>query len=373
MILNFVLQGTDETAWRVTYVTDGEEEQTKEFTGRMVTINGLTVGKTYTFRLEPMTQIYVIGNDTIEHTASKLIYAEDLKILGFEGGKLNAGWKAPEGISVESWTVRYYDDAGFDTTLTVTEPNIAIDGLNMESAYTLDVNATGMSLGKRVFVSAGSVTVSELKMDDSVSGQLTVNWSYEGPQVEEGWMLLYTINGGETQVVHCTNNTSAVIPALIPGGKYEISVQPPFGATVFGGKGSYTAPGGTDFNDYNTKSDRITLRMCATPKGAGWHWYNLWEKDFTTEFKIGQKASFVTHVEGNYKHSDDVIDVLFVIKDSTGTPMSIDRSNRPWSGMFTEGYGELDMPTMPANPGTYTVDIYFNSAYVASQAFTVTK
>ncbi len=373
VILSFVLQGDDETAWRVKYSTDGEEEQTKEFTGRMVTINGLTVGKTYTFRLEPVAQIYVVGSDTIEHTASKLIFCDDLKILGFEGGKLNASWKVPEGINVESWTVRCYDDAGYDSTFTVTEPSISITDLNMESAYTLDVNVTGMSLGKRVFVSAGSVTVSELKIDDSAAGQLTVSWTYEGPQVDEGWMLLYTVNGGETQVVHCTNSTSAVIPALIPGGVYEISVQPPYGATVFGGKDTYTAPGGGTFADYGTKAANITFRMCPTPKNTGWHWYSLWEKDFTTEFKVGQKASFVTHVEGNYKHSDDVIDVLFVIKDSAGTPMSMERSSRPWSGMFTEGYGELDMPTMPAVAGAYTVDIYFNNAFVLTQAFTVAE
>lgn len=373
VILSFVLQGTDETAWRIHYTADGEEEQTKEFTGRMVTINGLTVGKTYTFRLEPVAQIYVVGNDTIEHTASKLIFCEDLKILGFENGNLGASWKAPEGITVESWTVRCYDDAGYDNTFTVTEPSISITGLSMDAAYTLDVNVTGMSVGKRVFVSAGSVTVSDLKFDDSVSGQLTVSWSYEGPQVEEGWMLLYTINGGETQVVHCTNSTNAVIPSLIPGGEYAFSVQPPYGATVFGGKGSYTAAGGGTFKDYGTKADRISLRMCPTPKDTGWHWYNLWDKDFTTEFKVGQKASFVTHVEGSYERSDDVIDVLFVIKDSTGTPLSMERSSRPWSGMFTEGYGELDIPTMPANPGEYTVDIYFNNAFVATQAFTVVK
>lgn len=373
VILSFVLQGTEETAWRVIYATEDEEEQTKEFTGRMMTINGLTVGKTYTFHLEPVAQIYVVGNDTIEHTASNLIFCEDLKVLGFEDGKLNATWKAPENITVESWTVRCYDDAGYDNTIVVTEPSVSIDGLSMDSAYTLDVNVTGMSLGKRVFVSAGSVTVSELNFEASAAGQLTVSWSYEGPQVEEGWMLLYTIDGGESQVVHCTNSTSAVIPSVIPGGVYDFSVQPPYGATVFGGKGSYTVPGGGTFNDYGTKADRISLRMCPTPKETGWHWYNLWDKDFTTEFKVGQKASFVTHAEGNYKQSDDVIDVLFVIKDSAGTPMSMERSSRPWSGMFTEGYGELDVPTMPAKPGEYTVDIYFNNAFVATQAFTVIK
>lgn len=371
VILNFSVKGNDDTAWVVTYFADGEEEKTKEFTGHMLSITGLTVGKTYTYSLEPVADIFVTGNDTITHTASKLIYAENLTVLGFDNGKLKATWSAPEGVTVESWTVRCYNDAGYDNTFTVAEPSISISGLDTNSGYTLDVNAAGMSLGKRAFVSAGSITVRDVKFDDSVAGQLTVTWGYEGAATEDGWLLLYSINGGEQQVVHSKNGTSAVIPALVPGGVYTIKVQPPQGATVFGGEGTYTAAGGGTFEGYGTKAANISFRMCWTPAQVGWRWYYLWSTDFTTEFKVGEKASFVTHVEGSYTWSEDVIDVLFVIKNAAGNPISITRSTRPWSGMFTEGYGELDMPTMPATPGAYTVDIYFNNALAGSQDFTV--
>ena len=371
VILSFVVQGSDDSAWRVTYSTAGEEEQSKEFTGHMVTINGLTVGSTYTFRIAPVAQTYLTGTDTLEHTASKLIYAENLTVHGFENGKLNASWTAPEGVTVESWTVRCYNDTGYDSTFTVTEPNISIADLSPESGYTLDVNAAGMSLGKRAFVSSGSYTVNNLTFDDSVAGELTVTWEYEGTHIENGWLLLYTVNGGEPQVAHSSNGVSAVIPSLVPGGEYAVNVQPPQGATVFGGTGTYTVPGGEPFSDYGTTAENITFRMCWTPDEVGWHWYDLWDSDFTTEFAVGEKASFVTHVNGGYTWSEDVIDVLFAIKDSTGTVLSIEHSSRPWSGICTEGYGELDMPTMPATPGTYTVDIYFNNSFVVTQTFTV--
>ena len=370
VILSFVVQGNEDTAWRVTYSAPGEDAKTKEFTGHMVTINGLTVGSTYTFHLDPVAQLYVVGTDTIDHTASKLIYAQDLTILGFEDGILHASWNAPEGTAVESWTVRCYNDSGYDTTITVTEPTVSIADLDPAASYTIDVNAAGMSLGKRAFVSAGSVTINQLQLDDSISGQLTVTWEYEGAATEDGWLLLYTVNGGESQVVHC-QSTKAVIPALVPGGAYAITVQPPQGATVFGGTASYTAPGGSTFADYGTTAENITFRMCWTPYEVGWHWYNLWDNDFTTEFAVGEKASFVTHVIGDYIWSEDIIDVLFVIKTGTGDLLSIEHSSRPWSGICTEGYGELDMPTMPTTPGAYTVDIYFNNHYVSSQPFTI--
>lgn len=370
VILNFVVDGQDDSPWRVIYFTGSEQEIVKEFTGHMVTINGLAVGSTYKFRLESTATEYVTGADTLEHTASKVIYAENLVIQGFQNGVLNATWNAPEGVAVESWTVRCYNDSGYDKTFTVSEPSVSIAELDPASAYTIDVNAAGMSLGKRAFVSAGSVTINSLAFDDSTPGQLKITWTYEGAATADGWLVLYSLNGSEPQVIRAENG-SAVIPQLIPGGQYAITVQPPQGATVFGGTGTYTAPGGQPFADYGTTAENITLRMCWTPNKVGWHWYELWEKDFTTEYAVGERASFVTHVTGDYIWSEDTVDVMFVIKNGVGNLLSIEHSSRPWSGVCTEGYGELDMPTMPTTPGAYAVDIYFNNGFVASQAFTI--
>ena len=41
--------------------------------------------------------------------------------------------------------------------------------------------------------------------------------------------------------------------------------------------------------------------------------------------------------------------------------------------MWVENHGEIDLPNIPAEAGEYTVEVYFNSAFVYQQAFTVTE
>lgn len=370
VILNFSVQGEDNNAWRVTYQAEGEAEKTIEFTGRMVTITGLTVGSKYTFHLEPVSTQYVIGTDTIEYTASSIIYAENITVLGFDSGALKVSWNAPEGVSVESWTVRCYNDTGYDSTFTVTDAAISIPELDPASAYTLDINAAGMSLGTKAYVSANSVTVKDLTLDDSTPDQLAISWQFEGTAPEGGWLVLYTVNGGEAQVIR-TENTAAAITPLIPGAKYAITVQPASGATVFGGTGEYTAAGGEAFSSYGVTAADITFRMCWTPANANWNWYDLWERDFTTVFTNGERASFVVHLTKGAETSNDAVTVLFVIRDSAGNPIGFGTNEKVWSSMWRDGYAELNMPTLPATPGSYTVDIYFNGAFVTTQSFTI--
>jgi hypothetical protein len=41
--------------------------------------------------------------------------------------------------------------------------------------------------------------------------------------------------------------------------------------------------------------------------------------------------------------------------------------------MWFQFYGELTIPNMPTEPGSYTVDIYFNGAYVPTQPFNIAE
>ncbi len=371
VILNFAVQGDEETHWKISYSAPGEEEKSQEFTGHILTLNGLTLGKTYTFRLKPVSDIYVVGNSQLEHTASALVYPQNLTVLGFQNNMLHATWQAPEGTEVSSWNVRCYNNAGYDKTFTVSEPKIAIEGLDPAQGYTISVNAQGMSQGKTTHVSENSVTVNNLKLDDSVDGALTLTWEYEGVDTDEGWLVLYTVNGSKQQVIRC-EGAKATISPLIPGGEYSITIQPPSGTTVFGGVTAYTASGGDTFNSYGITADEIRFRMCWTPRQAGWHWYSLYERDFSTTYKVGERASYVLIFDRNVTAEGNV-SVLFVVKDAENNPVSIESISQTWQKTCYDRHGELDIPIMPTTPGSYTMDIYFDGALANTQAFTVTE
>lgn len=370
VILNFSVQGPENTAWRIQYSAPGIEEKVMPCTAHMAVITGLEVGVTYTFRLVSVAELYIVGNDTIEHTVSKVVYPENLHSLGFEGDKLHIVWDVPADTAVESWTVRCYNTDGFDSTITVTEPKATFEGLDNTKGYTIDVKADGMSESEQINISANSVTFKEITVDDSTPGQLKISWEFEGTPPATGWRLLYTVDGSEMQLVSC-NEPSCVISPVVPGGHYQISFELPGGISLFGGHAEYDAPAASDFSGYKVTKENMKFQMCRTPDKAGWKWSDVPKKDYTTEFTKDEKASFFVKLSKTNGSSTDEISTLFVIRDANGIPVSVNAHSRTWNSMWNKRYCEIEMPVMPQTAGSYTVDIYFNGGHVHSQSFTV--
>lgn len=370
VILSFAVHGQDETPWRVYYQTAGEAEKSLDFTGNMVTVTGLTVGSKYSFRLDAVSDIYVTGIDTLEYTATKVIVAENVSIKGFSGNTLSVAWTAPEGVAVNSWTVRCYNDAGFDSTVTVTDPQASFTVTDPNAAYTIDIKAEGMSIGIHESISANSVTIKELKADNSTAGTLNIGWTFEGTVPEGGWILLYTVDGSEAQVMR-SNTNSATISKLVPGGSYTISVQAASGTSVFCEAVSVKTSGGEAFSGYRVTNDKITFNLCRTPNKKNWTKNDIKKADYTTQFKVGEKGSILVKLETKYSGSKDKITTTFVIRDAKKNPISIESNTRTWNAMWNNGYCSMNIPVMPDATGTYTLDIYFNNAFVKTLTFTI--
>ena len=372
VILNFTVQGPETGDWKVICSAKGEENKTIPFTGHMVTVTGLTVGKEYTFRLEPATQLYVVGTNTVTHTASDIIFAEELTIQGFYKGALIATWNAPEGIAVQNWIVRCYNDKGYDKTFTTVDLKAVFEDLDVSAAYTVEVTAEGMTQGTRTFVSANSVTVGEIKVDHSDRNQLSVSWDFEGTTPAGGWLLLYTIDGNSEQlVVQCTQNAGIIAP-VIPGSRYDITVKPANGSTVFGGTGFYEAPAAQPFSGYLLSASDMYFQMCKTPENPEWGRYDVPAKDYRNIFTAGENASFAVYLNHEYNTSPDIIVTLFIIRDANGKIISTATQSRTWTSMWYRGFGRINIPSIPAVAGNYSVEIYFNGAHVTTQPFSVT-
>jgi hypothetical protein len=142
VILNFTVDGQNANDWLVTFSTDGEETREQSFTGHMVTINGLTPGKDYTFRLSSSDLRYIVGKDALLYTATKLVIAEQLTITACDSNGLTAHWNAPQDVEVTNWTVRCYNDQGFDEPLNTSDTTISFTGIDPEKVeYHADINA----------------------------------------------------------------------------------------------------------------------------------------------------------------------------------------------------------------------------------------
>ncbi len=371
VILSFTVQGPDTQQWHIRYNAPGEEEQLATFAGHMVTLTGLTVGKTYNFTLEPAESLYLSGDTTLEFVPSNVIVAQQLQLHGFQNGGLYISWSTPEGESVSSWSIRCYNDS-FDQTVTTGDQFVILEGLDNAASYTIEVTADGMTVNARTFLSAGSITFKEIILDDSVSGILSLSWSFEGEAPADGWLLLYTVDGCPTQVIQCKDD-HAVISPLVPGGKYTMSIQPSNGATVFGGECSYEAPAASAFSGYGVDSETISMKMCITPAKENWDRWDVKDSDFTTSFGVGVSASFTMRLLDTYSTSDDEIVTLYVIRDANGDLVSTATESRTWTNMWYRSRGKLTIPFMPETAGNYTIEIYFNFAHVATHTFSIVE
>ncbi len=373
VILSFSVQGPEVSEWIMTYSAEDVEPQSVSFSGHLVTITGLTVGKEYTFTLSPSSELYITGTDTITFIPSAILYAQNLQILGFQSGALIVDWDAPEDGTVGSWLVRCYNDLGYDKTITVTDTEASFDDLDVTSGYTVEVTAEGMTLGSRVFLSANSITFQDIQVTSEDGLSIQVAWTYEGAEPEGGWLLLYAIDGSDDQQVVQCDQAEGVITPLLPGCHYDITIQPASGVTVFGGTSEYDAPQAEAFSGYLVTAENILLNMCRTPEAEDWDQDDVAAEDYTTIFAVGESASFVTQLNCEYNTSSDLITILYVIRDADGNLISNATQSMTWTSMWYRSYGKLTIPFMPEVTGEYTVAIYFNGQSVAEQAFTVVE
>jgi len=371
VILNFAVQGPETSEWKLLYSCPGESERELIFTGHTVTVTGLTVGKTYTFRLEPVADLYVVGEDTLDYTVTGLIYAQQLTIESFIGGKLTAVWQTPEGVTVNSWTVRCTGDNGMGKTYVVTDPKAVFDDLTPEAAYTIQVTAEGMTVSATAFITANSITVESVEFDDTTPGKLTLRWNYQGAEPEGGWLVLYTASGMSEQQVIRTDSASATLSSVIPGTSFTFTIQTAGGSTVFGGSAAYEAPAAPTFSGFMLTAADLTFRMCKTPVNPAWSQADVPEADYVNTFAPGEKASFAIFIGTIYGISEESVRTLAVIRDENGNVVDTVTVTRSWSSMWYKSFGKLDLFELPANPGNYTVEVYFNEMLVTTQHFTV--
>ena len=375
-ILSFTVSGPDSENWKFTYSTSGQEEQTVSFTGHTVTLTGLQQNKVYTGILEPEDDLFIAEATEITFTASDVILAQNLVITECANGKLSAEWTVPEGVAVESWSVRCYNGSDYDQTVTTQETSIVFSDLDHTDSFTVDVTAMGQSYIQTASVGKNSVTVKNLTADASKAGMISLNW--EASQIpENGWIVSYTINGSETVWTTATNQNSAEITPAVPGCQYTFTVQaadssptickPCVCSTAEAENFSVNFAGNEDTR-YN-----LFFELCKRPAFDGWTRNDLSDADYTTTFAVGTAAGFVVHLNRQYDLSYDDMVTAFVIRDKNDQIVSVSSVVKTWTDMWHKNYCHLDIPSIPDKPGDYTISVYFDGQFAVTQAFRVVK
>ena len=373
VILSFSVQGPDASGWLVKYETQGEPEKTVLCTGHMAMITGLTPGKAYSFRLVPQQELYVVSGDTLEMTAANVAYAENLTVHGFDSGALLVTWEPRAGETVEYWTVRCYNSSGTDLSFTVYEPQIAIAGLDAAQSYTLEVTASGMSVSRVTGIAANSVSFKDILIDDTIPGEVSVSWNFEGIAPDGGWTVVYTVDGSGPISINCEKN-NLVLTDLVPGGHYTFTITLPSGTVYFGPtSAAWICPQAESFSGYGVTAASMEFHLCLAPNLDDWSYDDVPAGEYTTAFASGDQVGLIIHLLEAYESSTDPVSITYLIRDENGVPVSIRKdAAQAWDSTWSDGYCHLNLPPLPTTPGAYKLELFFNNASITAAPITFT-
>ena len=379
VLVNFTVDGADPEEWVITCSADGEEDITEVFTGHTVTVKGLTIDKLYTLTLGCTNGEEILGNYSTDFLATELILAENLTIVDCIDGVMTIRWDTPANADVEKWNVRCYNDAGHEEALEISGTEIAFTGIDITKEYTVEVTAKGMTQSNRVTLSANPLTVTNLSVAETNPGSLTVTWTYEGTAPEDGWLLLYTLDGiaDQQNVVKC-KEPSAVIEPRIPSAEYTFTIQAADATSVFNSVHKYVTTNADVFTNEGLSADKISAHLLKTPDEEGWTIDAVGTDAYTDTFLSGESISIVLTASDNFYLPEMDISVMYVIRDGNGNVLSkyISQETRDWKALWYEGdyhNGELTIPEVPEEPGNYSVSVYFNNLAVTATNFTISQ
>lgn len=375
VILNLTVNGPEPDQWIVTYSADGEAAQTQTFSSHMVTISGLTIGKTYTFQLSAGPDIALSGSTSLDFTATDVITAQNLAITAYGEGSLTVAWDVPE-TSVSSWSVRCYNDSGYDTTQDVESCTATFEGIDSTTAYTVEVTASGMTLGTHVYVSENPVVITDAQVTAvDGSSDFEVHWDFTGAEPKGGWILMYAFGNGETAMEVAQSETNSVmLSGLIPSATYSFQLQTAESTTVFDGIFTADTPAAANFSDYGITGDNIYMAMYPTPDKEDWTFKDdVFARDYTTTFSVNDPIAFVLQISTDFQTSEDIVTTTCVVRDQDGNVVDYYTGDEAWYAMWTESIYVSDLERTPQVPGKYTLEIYFNNALAKAMDFTVTE
>ncbi len=236
VFLSFDVEGLDSKGWFITYSARGVDPQTVEFTGHSVTVYSLMIGAEYSFTLQPADKLNIAGQTSVSFTANNIVYAQNLSVPTLGGGSLTAAWEAPEGSTVTTWTVRCYNENGYDKTIVTTDLSCTFTGLDHSTACTVEVFAEGMNQCEYIIVPADPLYIQSFHFD-ATDNSLVISWEFTGPTPISGWIVKYSIDGSDNQISGM--DARAVLP-FAENAVYIITLTAADGTTVYGGTTEYT-------------------------------------------------------------------------------------------------------------------------------------
>ncbi len=370
-VVSFKLNCPDNGKWSALFRTDGADDIQVPISNCSGSVSGLTDGAAYTVILSNEDKLFIEGSCQVTFAAGSVVTAVAPYVQSCVDKTLTVKWSEPSDSAVASWTVHCFNEVGFDQTVMVTEPIAVFENVDDRDSFQIEIYAQGQSLAETLEVSENSITLSDIKVDVSMPGTVTVNWTSNAEIPTDGYLISYRIAGSEEVYSFTAKENKFTLTSAVPDAEHTFTIATGSKQSVLHEAITAKPTGSASFSGYGVTTSNMRFNMCLKPAKSNWSHKDVRSSDYRTTFTSTQKAAFVIRLLHTYYTSTDSITALFVYKDADGNIRHTCSSSARWIDMWYQGYCELDVPSLPKEAGTYRLYIYFNGAFVNTTDVTI--
>lgn len=367
VLLDLVHEGPAPAQWQLHYISaDGSHEDTVSFADTSVLISGLQLGKVYTFTLENTDNIFLSGALQTSFEVLPMVQAEQLNVSAISGKTVTLSWQS--GVNAPAqWTVTCSAPGEEPTVQIVTETTCNFQVSSFDQDYTFTVEAPGMPTPAQLVLPANPIVVDSMQAELQEDGSVVVSWEATAGTPAGGWYVSYGVAGSthDPRLVEAEGN-SLTLSGLIPNASYQISLQPADGSSVFGlAETTVTTPEAERFDAYGVEGSTTFYSLWPEPEKSGWNYTDLRGND--TYFNVDDSLVVCLQVETLYA-SEDTVDVLYVVRNAEGVPVTDASDTLPWDDLWYSRRHASVFPN-PGEVGDYTLEIYIDGKLLVAIDF----
>lgn len=369
--VTFQVSGPNEGSWSVTFKAQDEDAKIVTAENGVASVTGLTAGKEYTVTLSSSAPLYI--GETVQATfvPGPVVKPVDPYVQSCTDGKLTVKWSAPADSTVQSWVVRCYNENGFDEKVTVEDTTAVFSVPDDKKAYRIEISAAGQAAKESLEVTENAITLSGFTVDTTSPGVIKLTWNSNADIPEGGYKVSYTVDNIPAEATLSTTENSVILNTAVPNAVHSFKITSQSGQSVLHEPVSATATGKNVYSGFGVHTNTLRFNLCPRPAKANWAFADVKPATYTTTFSVGQKASLVCRILTMYYTSNVQVRTLYVFRDANNEIAHFCSVEQPWGTMWYNGFGTFDIPSLPTNIGTYTMDMYFDGCLVFNSSITI--
>lgn len=357
--LSFDIEGTDQQEWSVVYRSPETAPEEVKFTGHSVVIGNLAPNCLYTFTLQNSEEVSLSGFTQVQYDTTIHVEIGNIHTRYAETGVVLT-WNYT-GRPPQAWSVLCTDENGKTTELSTAEAQIAIDVLEVETDYTIEIFCSGMSSAASTKVRRDVPGITDYSVTAHDNGNISVLWACD-EEVPDGWVVKVYQQGKQNVLWSGeTEGNRLSISGLLPNTAYDVVLTPKNGWTVSGThSATVTTADIGKFSAYNLTNTYIGLFKHSGK--AQWGVGDL--LNFGNPYKVGESIVFALQPLTKIEKSESEVVATAALRNADGELVRLKSEQRVWNDLWDQNLWLGDFTNLDLPAGKYSLELYFNNAYV---------